>query len=500
MTTQVTEHNRQDTAHRSSREIQRDIEQTRHEMDETLDQLGERLHPRHLLDHVIDYFRSPRTSSRATADHIREAGSVATHQVKEHPVPIALIGAGLAWWLVESNRRSSNGGTRREWADPSQPTYPGSAAAWDEDYVGTWDQEVVAWHPEYDWSKSEHDEKAWSERARTTLQSLKSTFGDSTKSAGDKVKHAASSIVALSGQKREAIHARWADLREHSGSFVDARTGEPYDNLYGREWRNLAAADFLTEEPASSQSQGWTQKAEHLAKDIQDSLSKGGENVKETLRNLAAKIGDFGGSTADFSSHYAGRMRRGAGKMAGRASAGASRMATGAADGAKSLASGARHMGSRMQERVQDGYHYTRHQLSDTLEQYPLAAGAAALGLGLIAGFLLPHSRTEDRWMGEASEDLKHRAKEAGEEAVERGQRVASATVAAAKEEAERQGIAPSQMGEKARAAAEKAGHATEKKVEQTARDLAEKTERVASRAKEAARSETKEQKEQFNR
>ena len=44
--------------HASSDEIRRDIDRTRHEMDHTLEELETRLHPRHLLDDVLDLFRS----------------------------------------------------------------------------------------------------------------------------------------------------------------------------------------------------------------------------------------------------------------------------------------------------------------------------------------------------------------------------------------------------------------------------------------------------------
>lgn len=490
MATQVAERTRIDNDHRrSSREIEQDIAQTRHEMDHTLEQLGERLHPKHLLDHVIDYFRSPGTSSRVTADRLREAGTVAGNQVSQHPVPFALIGAGIAWWLAEGDKSRAQHGASR-WPGTSQPAYPGiqrEPEPWSEEYAKEWDRGVAAWHPEYDWSRSEHDEKSWKERARSTLDSLKSTLADSAKPAGEKVRHAATSLLALSGNRREAIHARWSDLREHSGSFVDARTGEPYDESYGREWRNLAAADYLAETGGQDESESWKEKSEHFVKDLQDSIAKGGENVRDTLRTMASKIGDFGSSTAGFSSHYAGRARRGTERMAGQASAGATR-----------LASGARHMGGRVQERVQGSYRYTRHQLSETVEEYPLAAGVAALGLGLVAGFLLPRSRTEDRWVGEASHDVKHRAKETAEEAVHRGQEVASTTAAAAMDEAERQGLTPSQLGEKARTAAKDVQHKTEEKVKETSSDLADRTQQVADRAKEAARSETERQRQEF--
>ena len=42
----------------SSDEIRSDIRGTRRDLDQTLDQLGERLHPRHLLDDVLDLFRN----------------------------------------------------------------------------------------------------------------------------------------------------------------------------------------------------------------------------------------------------------------------------------------------------------------------------------------------------------------------------------------------------------------------------------------------------------
>ena len=53
----------------SSEEIRSDIKGTRRDMDETLDELGERLHPRHLLDEVIDIFRSSPSGS-ASRDQI----------------------------------------------------------------------------------------------------------------------------------------------------------------------------------------------------------------------------------------------------------------------------------------------------------------------------------------------------------------------------------------------------------------------------------------------
>src|SRR3954452_16309484 len=84
----------------STDEIRSDIKGTRRDMDETLDELGERLHPRHLLDDVLDLFRSS-PSGNASRDQIartsKRVGRTVATELKEHPLPALLVGAGLVW-------------------------------------------------------------------------------------------------------------------------------------------------------------------------------------------------------------------------------------------------------------------------------------------------------------------------------------------------------------------------------------------------------------------
>ena len=95
-------------------DIRAGIDQTRAQMDGTLDELTERLKPRHLLDDVLDYFQSRRERGagdgarvKQAAGHARDsaadAGKVVIRQVKRHPIPALLMGAGLAWLLLESD-------------------------------------------------------------------------------------------------------------------------------------------------------------------------------------------------------------------------------------------------------------------------------------------------------------------------------------------------------------------------------------------------------------
>jgi len=103
------------------------IAETRAQMDHTIDELSERLQPRHIIDDVLDYFRSRRRDSSGqgrkrvrrvagkAADHVKDAagqvkekagyaGRAAYSQVRQHPLPALLIGAGISMLLMERNR------------------------------------------------------------------------------------------------------------------------------------------------------------------------------------------------------------------------------------------------------------------------------------------------------------------------------------------------------------------------------------------------------------
>lgn len=71
------------------------------------------------------------------------------------------------------------------------------------------------------------------------------------------------------------------------------------------------------------------------------------------------------------------------------------------------------------------------------MEENPLAVGAAALALGVLAGLLLPSTRKEDELLGETRDRLLERARDVGEEALEKGRQVAAAALETAKQEAE---------------------------------------------------------------
>lgn len=91
--------------------IRSEIESTRRQMDDTMDALRERFQGRHLIDEILGYFRNDPDRSRELGQKLSHSASTAMHSVtdtlKANPVPTLLIGAGVAWMIYDSRRKSS---------------------------------------------------------------------------------------------------------------------------------------------------------------------------------------------------------------------------------------------------------------------------------------------------------------------------------------------------------------------------------------------------------
>jgi hypothetical protein len=86
---------------RSSRDIEQDIRARRGKMDETLDELGERLTLRSLVNTALEWWDEPPAGNRGSVA-ARKACKTLVRQVKHHPVPALLIGSGIAWLVADS--------------------------------------------------------------------------------------------------------------------------------------------------------------------------------------------------------------------------------------------------------------------------------------------------------------------------------------------------------------------------------------------------------------
>ena len=92
-----------DGGSKSPEEVQREVQQSRAKVEDTLEAIQERLSPGQVFEQVVDYMRSSNGN-----DFLRNLGTM----VRDNPVPVALVGTGLVWLMLSSSRSG-----RREYDD-----------------------------------------------------------------------------------------------------------------------------------------------------------------------------------------------------------------------------------------------------------------------------------------------------------------------------------------------------------------------------------------------
>ena len=154
-----------------------------------------------------------------------------------------------------------------------------------------------------------------------------------------------------------------------------------------------------------------TDAAREIASSAGEKLSGAASAVGDKISEAASSVGETASDLGDAARRYSARGRRAVSRQAGV---------------------------------LQDRFRAAS-------DEYPLAVGGAFLAAGLLTGLLLPRTEQEDEWMGEASDELKEQTRRKGEELVEEGKEAAARTADAALDEAEKRGITPDSLAEKAR-------------------------------------------------
>jgi ElaB/YqjD/DUF883 family membrane-anchored ribosome-binding protein len=84
----------------TSEQLEREAEATRAQIAATLDELRTRLTPGQMVDQLVDYARDS-----GGGEFVRNLGQ----QVVDNPLPITLVGAGLAWLMMAGRRPAADG-------------------------------------------------------------------------------------------------------------------------------------------------------------------------------------------------------------------------------------------------------------------------------------------------------------------------------------------------------------------------------------------------------
>ena len=99
---------------RRTREIQGDIAHTRAELSETIDALQEKLRPGNIMSEATDKVKTATTERvRSMADTVSDTAYDVMEGARQNPIPALMIGAGVAWMLIDRSRQG-NGHAQRE--------------------------------------------------------------------------------------------------------------------------------------------------------------------------------------------------------------------------------------------------------------------------------------------------------------------------------------------------------------------------------------------------
>jgi len=85
--------------------IESEIAHTRAEVSSTIDAIQRKLTPGQLMDQAVDYFRSSAPS---------DFGANLSRSIRDNPIPVALVGVGIAWLMMSGQAAKTRWSPRNE--------------------------------------------------------------------------------------------------------------------------------------------------------------------------------------------------------------------------------------------------------------------------------------------------------------------------------------------------------------------------------------------------
>lgn len=95
---------------KSPEEIEREIEETRNRMSQNIDELGDRLNPQNLKQEAKSAIKNAASDAVSNVgDQARRTGSRLVDVIRENPLPVIAVGAGVTWLLTQRSSSDISG-------------------------------------------------------------------------------------------------------------------------------------------------------------------------------------------------------------------------------------------------------------------------------------------------------------------------------------------------------------------------------------------------------
>ncbi len=239
--------------------IERDLQETRSRLDTRLSELGKRLSPGQIVDEGLDLLRT-----REGVDFTRNLGVA----VRERPIPVALVGIGLAWLMS---------GAR----DP---------AAYRESHLRT--------------TRLRSPQDDLMTRAWTAGQSVVRQTGESDVDYRSRVTDARGKVLGVARSAQETAESYAERVQEALFAARDRISGA----VSGASERISSMGASLGDAMQSA-----SDRVTGTAHDLRDQASSLGNRMGDQASSLGSQIGDQGRRLSDAASYSMRQARRSAG-------------------------------------------------------------------------------------------------------------------------------------------------------------------------------------------
>jgi ElaB/YqjD/DUF883 family membrane-anchored ribosome-binding protein len=252
-----------DPSDRSPDQIEREIELTRRQMSETIDAIQRKLTPNELVGQAFEYVRG---GGSEFANNLGKAALA-------NPVPVALIGIGLAWLALGGGkpaylRRAGSARGRDPRARPTDVEWDRSV---DEGDLGS----SGAYSRVYEGSRSVHD-AGGQRREGWRIGRRLGAWASGAAHAASSAARMASNATHMASSATERI----SDMASNTGRRVSSTTSGTGERVreMADDVRNLAAE--------------WTESASSMASSTVATGREQAHRLGDTVRHQAAQVGN----------------------------------------------------------------------------------------------------------------------------------------------------------------------------------------------------------------
>ncbi len=237
-----------DPGNKSAAEIEREVEGTRARLTGTIEELKEKVSPNNLMDQAMDYLRGS-----GGQEFVQNLGT----SVRNNPLPILLIGAGVGWLMLSGNRRNDYQTAGRMPPAPRRTTVSSTSGM--QDYEGTTYPQAAYGSSEYSsssYGSSSSDYQSGpslKDKAGSTLSSVREGVSSAAAQAGEALSSARESITGAAQRAGQAVSGAVggvAGSASGTAQGITGRAGYMADRAsYGARDMGDGMSSFLRDQP-----------------------------------------------------------------------------------------------------------------------------------------------------------------------------------------------------------------------------------------------------------